>query len=130
MPPRDYELVAELLASLVESVAPGGDVVDEVARSAGHRLGAAAPGDAAGDFEGLLAARGYEPYRDPDDDEQLLLRNCPFHHLARDHRELVCSMNRALLEGVLDELGSEDMDAVLDPAPGRCCVAVRPTPSS
>ena len=33
LPPRDYELVAELLASLVESVAPGGDVVDEVARS-------------------------------------------------------------------------------------------------
>ena len=115
MPPRDYELVAELLASLVESVAPGGDVVDEVARSWSParrrrargrrwRLGA------------RWAARGYEPYRDPDDDEQLLLRNCPFHHLARDHRELVCSMNRALLEGVLDELGSEDMDAVLDPA--------------
>jgi predicted ArsR family transcriptional regulator len=45
--------------------------------------------------------------------------------LAREHTELVCGMNVALVGGVLDGLGCESLEAVLEPAPGLCCVKAR-----
>jgi hypothetical protein len=66
-------------------------------------------GDTAGggaDLAAVLAERGYRPYRDGPD---LRLRNCPFHTLAVDHPPLVCGMNLALLQGLLDGLaGGEE----------------------
>jgi hypothetical protein len=37
-------------------------------------------------------------------------------------------MNLALLEGLLSGLDAPGLDAVLEPGPGRCCVAIRSTP--
>ena len=122
LPPRDYEMVAELLATVVEAVGPDETVVDDVARGAGRRLGAGVGPTT--DVKSLLAARGYEPDEDPEQPGRLLLRNCPFHHLARDHRTLVCGMNQGLISGLLDEIGDGDHVAVLDPAPERCCVVL------
>jgi hypothetical protein len=34
-------------------------------------------------------------------------------------------MNRAVLGGLLGGLGGQGGDAVLDPGPDRCCVAIR-----
>jgi hypothetical protein len=42
---------------------------------------------------------------------------------VNDHRDLVCGMNLALAEGILDGLGDERISAHLDRQPGRCCVA-------
>ena len=58
----------------------------------------------------------------------LRLRNCPFHVAAQRHPELVCGMNLALLRGLLDGLGADGAEAALEPAPGRCCVAIRNEP--
>ncbi len=69
-----------------------------------------------------LAAHGYEPRRDADG---LTLANCPFKALAQDYTELVCGMNLDLVGGLLAGLGVTDLEARLDPAPGRCCVTVR-----
>ncbi|MEV0399515.1 transcriptional regulator [Actinoallomurus sp. NPDC050550] len=74
------------------------------------------PGDR---VEAALAARGYEPYREG---EQVRLRNCPFHALAVEFPPLVCGMNLALLEGLLEGLGPTGMVARMDPRPGECCV--------
>jgi len=52
------------------------------------------------------------------------LRNCPFHALAMRQRELVCGLNLAFVEGLLDGLGSRWLSAELAPAPGQCCVAL------
>src|ERR687895_416941 len=41
---------------------------------------------------------------------------------------VVCAMNLALVEGLLDGIGVPADRAVMDPAPGRCCVAVRDLP--
>jgi predicted ArsR family transcriptional regulator len=41
-----------------------------------------------------------------------------------DHRDLVCNMNLALADGVLEGLGDERLSARLDPQPGQCCVAI------
>jgi hypothetical protein len=71
--------------------------------------------------ERLLAARGYEPYRDG---AALRLRNCPFANLSGEFPVLVCAMNLSLIEGLLEGLGEPAGRAAMDPAPGRCCVAI------
>ncbi|MEV5712098.1 hypothetical protein AB0K82_43945, partial [Actinoallomurus sp. NPDC052274] len=66
-----------------------------------------------------LRTRGYEPYREG---AEVRLRNCPFHALAVEFPPLVCGMNLALLEGLLEGLEPTGMVARMDPRPGECCV--------
>ncbi|WP_331771129.1 transcriptional regulator (plasmid) [Embleya sp. NBC_00888] len=61
---------------------------------------------------------------EPHETSRILLRNCPFHQLAEDFPPLVCGMNLALVEGLLDGLGAAEHRARLDSVPGRCCVVV------
>jgi predicted ArsR family transcriptional regulator len=69
----------------------------------------------------VLSARGFEPARVGD---RLVLRNCPFDALAREHTALVCGVNRDYVGGVLEGLGCAHASARLDPGPDRCCVRV------
>lgn len=119
VPARDYRLVAELLARALQ--ADDGSAVraavDDAAADFGRELGA----DAAGDLTAVLQRRGYEPYRDG---AVLRLRNCPFHTVARDHVDLVCGMNLAIMRGLVSAFSDDTgVNPVLDPAPDRCCVA-------
>lgn len=123
MPARDYRLVAELLAGAMQ--ADGTSVLRAAVEAAATRFGRELAIDATGDLTATLADRGYEPYRDGN---VLRLRNCPFHAIAREHVDLVCGMNLALMRGVLSVVGDDDLHAVLDPAPDRCCVAFVDTP--
>jgi predicted ArsR family transcriptional regulator len=129
VPPREYELAARLLVQVVAS-----DPSDRSRAALGetaHRLGAelgrglrasATDEDAAGrDVEGALMQQGYEPSRDAG---VIRLRNCPFHQLAERHRDVVCNMNLALVQGVVAGLGADGWRPVLDPRPGYCCVAI------
>jgi len=133
LPERRYELAATILATAVEeSKAPEtGRALKKAARAIGERIGAEAR-DVAGpqarkqalvaSAVEALAARGYEPRREPG---EVHLRNCPFHGLVAEHKALVCGMNLALLEGVVDGIGVPGVRPVLDPAPGRCCVTLQ-----
>jgi predicted ArsR family transcriptional regulator len=71
----------------------------------------------------LLADRGYAPVVS---DNEIRMRNCPFHHLVEEHRDLVCGLNLALLDAAVAALPSA-YQAELDPAPDRCCVVLRRT---
>jgi predicted ArsR family transcriptional regulator len=129
LPERRYDLVGDILAAAIDrSTADGAsvrDVVAEVAARRGRALAEAAESDGGTDLQRsskVLAGIGYEP-RPADGD--LCLANCPFDRLAREHTELVCGMNVALVGGVLDGLGCESLEAVLEPAPGLCCVKAR-----
>jgi predicted ArsR family transcriptional regulator len=135
LPERRYELVGRLLAeAIVEAErhgVPVREALREAARQAGRSLGEVVGGDGADDggqaasmaaAGAALAAHGYEPRRDT---EGLTLANCPFKALAQDYTELVCGMNLELVGGLLAGLGVTDLEARLDPAPGRCCVTVR-----
>jgi len=118
VPPRDYGVAARLLADAAAHDEQGGTrrALRDAAEALGHEIGA----EDAGDLVPLLRARGYEPY--DDEDGVMRLRNCPFHAVAQRHPEVVCEMNLALLEGVV---AGRDVEAVLEPGPGRCCVALR-----
>jgi predicted ArsR family transcriptional regulator len=69
-----------------------------------------------------LDQRGYGPMESPSG--EIRFGNCPFHALVGAHRDLVCGMNLALADGLLDGLGDGRLHARLDPQPGQCCVAI------
>src|SRR4051794_22211507 len=99
LPPRSYDLAARILAEGVEREPSAPPRVLDAARREGERLAAGAGGDGPSVLA-LLATEGYEPIAEPDG--SVTLRNCPFHALVGDHRDLTCSMNHALLRGVLE----------------------------
>jgi predicted ArsR family transcriptional regulator len=120
LPARDYELMAGLLAHAVEAEPSGGAraALVRAARALGAEVAAEGRDDAT--VRSLLAGRGYEPY---EDEGVLRLGNCPFGRLAEAHRDLVCHANLAFMEGLLQGHRRGGPRAVLEPRPGRCCVA-------
>jgi predicted ArsR family transcriptional regulator len=122
IPPRDYGLAARLLAHAAAHDEHGATrrALREAADSLGREIGAEAAD--APELAPLLRARGYEPF---DDDGVMRLRNRPLHAVAQRHPEVVCDMNLSLLGGLLAGLGADDVEAALEPGPGRCCVAIR-----
>jgi predicted ArsR family transcriptional regulator len=134
LPDRRYDLAGHLLAAAIEeadhSAQPPRAVLYRRAYQLGEQIGHAtrAARDAEPTIEavlGALEAHGFEPRIDGD---QVLLANCPFHTLARQHTELVCGMNLSLLKGLLRGLGHSRLSAHLDPAPDRCCVRLDQSP--
>jgi predicted ArsR family transcriptional regulator len=124
LPERHYELVGGILATGVERAARDGVAADVAVRDAGEAEGRRAGAQATGrPLLSVLAEHGYEP-REGDGD--VVLVNCPFDAMAREHTELVCEINEAYVSGIVEGLGcADEVDAVLDPGEGRCCVRVR-----
>ncbi|HEY5546248.1 MAG TPA: hypothetical protein VIK50_09355 [Gemmatimonadaceae bacterium] len=133
LPQRSYELAARILVEAVDaSKAPQTQgALRKTARMIGERIGSASKARAGSRpgkkrlIEGTmdaLAANGYEPERTTN---EIRMHNCPFHALVSEHKELVCGMNLALMEGVVEGLDLPGLKPVLDAKPGMCCVALR-----
>ena len=132
LPPRRYDLAAQVLAEAVsaasQSGTPPAEALRQVARETGHALGVEGRGAAGGRggrtatvraLTRILESHGYEPRADADG---VTLVNCPFHNLSRDYTELVCDMNFHLVDALVEAVGDSRLCARLDPAPNRCCV--------
>ena len=134
LPERRYDLAAQLMASAIDNAtADGTTVTDALKAAAVHRgrvVGDQARSDA-GQRPGrerlltsiceVLTEYGYEPHRVGD---TLVLCNCPFDALAREHTQLVCGMNLEMLAAATDRVGETGLAARLEPAPDRCCVVL------
>jgi predicted ArsR family transcriptional regulator len=134
LPERRYDVAGRVMAQAITDAARDGvpiaDALHRAARDAGRSLGQdarrqagprptqAALLEAAHD---VLGPCGFEPRRD---DGGLILANCPFHALAQEYTDLVCGMNLDVMEGLLGDLGPSNLEARLEPAPGRCCVTL------
>lgn len=134
LPPRNYDLLSGILAGAMEAavlegapVGDAGDVATRVARDEGRAVGQAVPTtghdhDCLERLTSALEPQGYEPRIE---DGRMVLENCPFDRVARDHTELVCGLNLDFVDGVVSGLGCSDVRASLEPSPGRCCVSAR-----
>lgn len=133
LPPRRYELAARILATAIDaSDAPKTrKALVKTARSIGEQIGTEARARAGSrpgrkhlfaEMVDALTAQGYEPEAAG---AELRLRNCPFHALVSEHKDLVCGMNLALIEGVVEGLELPAAKPVLAPAEGMCCVCVQ-----
>lgn len=120
--PRRYELLVELLMRVLERVAPQdvSRVAQEVGREYGKELAAeiGAPNDS-GYAESVqavaVAMTGLGFSMDPDvDGQRLLTSHCPFGEAATDHPDVVCSLDRGIVTGLVGALGTS-CDPVLIP---------------
>ena len=123
VPERRYDFAGHLLLAAMEASARTGEALGEVLRQTAEQAGRtlAAGGRS---LEQILEDQGFEPR--PDGGGGLVLGNCPFHRLARQHSEIVCQLNLDLLRAAAEEAGDRQHTMILDPGTGRCCVrAVR-----
>jgi predicted ArsR family transcriptional regulator len=133
VPTRDYQLPAHILSDVVAARSAARDRAIDRARHVGVQLGTEARRSAGsplsrsrirGSLHGALREQGFEP--EADGGGRIRLRNCPFSALAKEHADLICGMNHALIRGLVEGLRVDDVEAVLDPAPDRCCVRLVP----
>lgn len=134
MPERRYVLVGEILVDALSEAGPDEaptEAVDRIAYERGLQLGADArtsrrlgrlgPERATAVLVELLTTLGFEP---ASTEGRVVQRNCPFRRLAQRCPDLVCGINRSLVQGMLDGLGPARLAAALSPADDRCCVVV------
>jgi predicted ArsR family transcriptional regulator len=133
LPERRDDVVARLFAMSLDAerlgTASGTGALEQVATDYGTALGREAR-DRAGSRPSrarltaaalkVLADHGFEPFAEADG--IVTLRNCPFDRVARDYRDLVCGMNRSIMEGLVAGLHATGIRAVFDPQAGRCCM--------
>jgi predicted ArsR family transcriptional regulator len=136
LPERRYDLAGHLLASAIDSVGARSSSLAAALKAAATRWGRSVA-DQARALAGprpskkrllactcqALTENGYQAQRSGD---TIVLRNCPFDALAREHTELVCGMNLAIMTAVTEHLQETALAAQLQPAPERCCVVFAP----
>lgn len=123
LPDRRYELAGRLLAQAVEESDATGEPVRQVLHRKAEELGTQLGEQNTTNVFDLLERYGFEPRRE---DDAIVLANCPFHVLAREHTQTVCGMNLHLMRGVLNGLDEAGLQACLAPRPGQCCVRLQP----
>lgn len=132
LPERRDDVVARLFAIALDAerlgTATSAAALERVAREYGTTLGVdarrrAGPRPSRARLTTaattVLTESGFEPIVDGG---TLILRNCPFDRVARDHRDLVCGMNHSIMDGLVAGLRSSGLRATFDPEPGRCCM--------
>jgi predicted ArsR family transcriptional regulator len=109
---RDYRLLAEILAGMA-SGARARERAAGLARDWGEYLAIRVgpkPGTRAASplavLQEAMASAGFDPRfrRGSGGRVEVTLRDCPFRDLLDDHRDLVCSVHRGLVEGMLGAL--------------------------
>jgi predicted ArsR family transcriptional regulator len=134
---RDYRLLSEILAAIVRGGRSraraqelarewGGYLVRRDAPRPGRRSPA---GRNLATLQEAMARAGFDPrFRRGDATSvQITMRDCPFRDLLDEHRDLVCSIHRGLLEGMLAEVKPPLRMTEFAPASDRspCRVEVR-----
>ncbi len=111
-PSRRYDLLADLLIRVVQRLEP--DKAAEIAAQVGREYGVELAGtlelpDSA-DFDAVLATVqqamvdvGFAVDTNTNN-RQLLMSHCPFGRTAFDHPEVVCSLDRGIVNGLMEAL--------------------------
>jgi predicted ArsR family transcriptional regulator len=131
-PARRYDLLADLLIRVVQKLEP--ERASEIAAEVGHEYGVELAGTLdlpdTGGFAAVLATVqqamvdvGFAVDTNTNS-RQLLMSHCPFGRTAFDHPEVVCSLDRGIVNGLMEAL-HHATDTVTTPKEtwGEGCVA-------
>lgn len=112
----EYRLLATMLTDVVADDRAGPARAYEAGVRWGRHLRQAEP-DAS--LAHLLDQEGFEAVQHGDEVE---MRRCPFYALAEAMPEVICTLHHGIIDGALDEAGSEQTVERLDPfvEPGLC----------
>jgi len=114
----EYRLLATVLSATLAVQTDGAAACEAAGREWGRylvprRLPLARPSDdeACTTVTTLLAEQGFRPVAA---DGAVRMRRCPFHELAESRPEVVCAVHRGLIDGALEEIGSDLRVSTLD----------------
>jgi predicted ArsR family transcriptional regulator len=135
LPARHYQMLARLLAESISSgqaVSPERGPAHEYGRALGRRAAQRIRGRREPDrllmcVEDVLGSLGFEPFRA--DPGEVRLRNCPFDPLSRLYTPLVCGISQAIMVGVVQGIGADQLHVSRRMRPERCCGIVTSTES-
>lgn len=114
-PGRRYDLLVELLVRVLNRVQPSdlSAVAEQIGREYGRELAGALGAPTEPGYEAAMAALarvmggvGFEVSVDQDGD-RLLTSHCPFGEAATDHPEVICSLDRGMVAGIMGVLHQE-----------------------
>ena len=129
---RNYRLLASVFAAYLHEAEDPQAAAEEAGRRFGARsidLAGAAPSAAQERVVRMLDDIGFQPELVAGGSE-IRLRHCPFHELARDRPEVVCSIHLGLIRGALQQLGAPEEALRLVPfvTTTLCVVEIGPRP--
>jgi predicted ArsR family transcriptional regulator len=110
---RDFRLLAEMLCGLLQTkreIEKGTDLAREwgtyMVSQGGPKPGVKLPErQNLSRLQDAMARAGFDPrFRRTGKSVDVTLRDCPFRDLADDYKDLVCSLHRGLVEGMLSGL--------------------------
>lgn len=121
-PARRYDLLADLLVRVVQRLAPdqASSIAAEVGREYGMELAGTLDLPEAAEFNDILSTVrqaminvGFSVETNTTD-RQLLTSHCPFGRTAFDHPEVVCSLDRGIINGLMEAF-HHSTDTVMTP---------------
>jgi predicted ArsR family transcriptional regulator len=114
----DYRLLATMLTDVVAGDRDGEARAYEAGRRWGRHLQQAEPGATIAE---LLDQEGFAAEQHG---ERLEMRRCPFYELAENSPQVICTLHHGIVDGALEEAGSEQTVERLDPfVEPRLCIA-------
>jgi predicted ArsR family transcriptional regulator len=114
----EYRLLATMLTDVVAADRNGEARAYEAGVSWGRHLQQAEPGATIAE---LLDQEGFAAEQQGD---RLEMRRCPFYALAEGSPQVICTLHQGIVEGALEEAGSDQTVERLDPfVEPRLCVA-------
>lgn len=132
-PARRYDLLSELLVRVIEHIDPGN--LSEIAAMVGREYGKeiadeiGVPDESGFDMAVSAVARamtgmGFTTDSDADT-RRLLTSHCPFAATAAKHPEVVCSLDRGIVSGLMEGLSDDwrPVQVVSHPGAAEDCVA-------
>jgi predicted ArsR family transcriptional regulator len=130
----EYRLLATIVTGALSDLADGSARADEAGQAWGRYLvrrpsplTRVSDEEAMEEVVALLDQQGFAPRAAA---RQVSMRRCPFHDLAENNPEIVCSVHRGLVSGALAELGSDlevdGLDVLVEP--DLCILRLAPTP--
>ena len=107
----EYRLLATVLSGTLAATDDGPAAAERAGRAWGRYvvprrlpLVRASDAEARETVTAVLADQGFEPETA---ENEIGMHRCPFHDLAESQPEIVCAVHRGLIDGALEELGSE-----------------------
>jgi predicted ArsR family transcriptional regulator len=131
----EYRLLATVLSDTLASQPDGAAACESAGREWGRYLvprrlplTRARDDEARAAVTALLADQGFAPEAAG---ATVRIRRCPFHDLAESRPEIVCAVHKGVIDGALEELGSELRLQRLDilTEPGVCVATLTRRPS-
>lgn len=117
----EYRTLATMLTEVVAAEADGAAHAYETGFHWGRHL---RQGEPDGSLAELLDREGFQAEQHGD---QVEMRRCPFYAIAEGSPQVICSLHHGLIDGALDEAGSEQTVKRLDPfvEAGLCIAHLR-----